>query len=81
MESLLPSKPTLDIPNGINVDEASPMIDHKKESFSSKHRSQRPMDESNEDDDDDENYIDADDDDEDDEHGDGHPQVHTCQTH
>lgn len=79
LESLLPSKPTLDIPNGINLDEASTMIDHKKESFSSKHRSQQPMDESNEDEDEDENYIDADDDDDDGDNG--HPQVHTCQTH
>lgn len=79
LESLLPAKTTFEIPVGVNIDEASAMIEHKKEPLGGKHRSQRPMDESNEDEeDDDENYIDADDDDEDDE---GHPQVHSCQTH
>lgn len=79
LESLLPAKTTFEVPAGVNIDEASAMIEHKKESWGGKHRSQRPMDESNEDgEDDDENYIDADDDDEDDE---GHPQVHSCQTH
>jgi len=76
LESLLPSKPVLDIPVEITIDEASPMIDHKKESCSNKHRSHKTGDESDEDDDNDQ-YVDDDDDDDDD---DG-PQVHSCQTH
>jgi hypothetical protein len=51
------------------------MIDHTKES---QHRSHKTGDESNDDDDD--QYVD-DDGDEDDEDEDGHPQVHSCQTH
>ena len=55
------------------------MIDHKKES---QHRSNKMDNESNEDDDDDDQYIDDDgDDDDDDDDEDGHPQVHSCQTH
>ncbi len=71
---MLPSKPVLNIPDGTNLDEASSMIDHKKEFHSHEHRSHKTADESNEDDDD--QYIDDDDDDDD-----GQPQVHSCQTH
>ncbi|CAF1277552.1 unnamed protein product [Adineta steineri] len=86
LESLLPSKPELDIPSGIILDESSSMIDHKKESNTNKHRSSHKIgDESNEDDnnnDDDDQYTDDDgDDDDDDEDEDGQPQVHSCQTH
>jgi DnaJ-class molecular chaperone len=72
LESLLPSKPVLNIPSGINLDEASPMICHKQESHSNKHCSHITADDSNEDDDD--QYMDDDDDD-------GQPQVHSCPTH
>jgi len=81
LESLLPSKPVLNIPSGITLDEASSMIDHKKESHSHRHRSQKTGDESDEAEaeDDDDQYIDADDDEEDED--DDQPQVHSCQTH
>ncbi len=84
MESLLPSKPVLTIPSGVPLDEASSMIDHKKESQAQKHRSNATNDESNEEDeDDDDQYVDDDDedDDDDDEDEDGQPRVQTCQTH
>jgi len=86
LESLLPSKPVLDIPSGINLDETSIMTDCKKESYSHKRRSHKINEESNEDeeeeDDDDDLYVDEDDDDDEDEvDEDGHPQVHSCQTH
>jgi DnaJ-class molecular chaperone len=75
LESLLPAKLVLNIPSGINLDEASAMIDHKKEPSSHKHRSHQTGDESDEDDDD--QYIDEDDDDDDDDE----PHAHSCQTH
>ena len=83
MESLLPSKQVLTVPSGVTLDEASSMIDHKRESQAQKHRSNKNNDESNEEDeDDDDQYVDDDDDDDDeDEEDDGHPHVQTCQTH
>lgn len=74
LESLLPSKPVLHVPNGISLDESSSMVDYKKESSSNSHRTAKSEHET--DDDDDEQYIDDDDDDDHD-----HPQVHACQTH
>jgi len=85
LENLLPAKSILNVPLGVNLDEASSMIDYKKESKSTKHRAQRIYDENNEeeeedddDDDDDDQYVD---DDDDEEKEDDHPQVHQCQTH
>jgi hypothetical protein len=75
LESLLPAKSVLNIPSGINLDEASAMIDHKKEPSSHKHRSHQTGGESDEDDDD--QYIDEDDDDDDDDES----HAHSCQTH
>ncbi|UJR38403.1 hypothetical protein I4U23_031072 [Adineta vaga] len=83
LESILPSKPVLNIPSNTGLDESSTaMIDYKKESHSTKHRSAKKVgDDSNEEqEDDDEQYTDDDDDDDDDDH-DGHPQVHSCATH
>lgn len=76
MESLLPSKLTINSSSEKVFDEAASMIDYKKESHSNKHRTQNNLSDSNEenDDDDDDQYIDDDDED-------GHPQVHSCQTH
>ncbi|CAF0889577.1 unnamed protein product [Rotaria sordida] len=77
LESILPSKPVLNVPSGVNLDEASSMIDYNKESHSNKHRSQKTYSGNNDenDDDDDDQYVDDDDDD------DNQPQVHACQTH
>ncbi|CAF1612865.1 unnamed protein product [Rotaria magnacalcarata] len=88
LESILPPKPTLNVPSGVNLDETSSMIDYKSESHPNKHRSQKASNDSTEenggdgdDDDDDDQYVDDDDDDEDDEDNDGQPKVHSCQTH
>ncbi|CAF4838965.1 unnamed protein product, partial [Rotaria magnacalcarata] len=69
LESILPPKPTLNVPSGVNLDETSSMIDYN-ESHPNKHRSQKASNDSTEenggdgdDDDDDDQYVDDDDDD------------------
>ena len=85
MESILPSKPVLNLPSGVTIDEGSTLVDHEKPSHGNKHRSNKGNDESNEDDegeedgeDDDDQYVDDDDDDDDD---DDQPHVQACHTH
>jgi phosphopantothenoylcysteine synthetase/decarboxylase len=48
LERLLPDKPVCNIAAGSIVDEALPLIDHKRELFGNKHRSRVTPDDNNE---------------------------------
>jgi len=73
LETILPPKSTLTIPSGINIDEATAMVECKERPTSKNHYHDDDDDDEEEEDDDD--YMDDDDDDDDD------PEVNSCHTH
>lgn len=75
----MPAKADFTLPNGVNLDEAAPMMDYQQTKDSTKHGSNasRGAHKVDDDDDDDDQYVDDDDPEMED---DGHPQVHSCQT-